>query len=119
MIITCKACNASFNLNESLLKPEGSKVRCSKCKKVFMAYPPAPPEEAKKPDEMLSGLDLELEQETKDSETGQLDDSEFGELDLPDLEKLFAKETAGPLLDKHRIPVDAVKELLADNTEKN
>ncbi|MBW2679423.1 MAG: zinc-ribbon domain-containing protein [Deltaproteobacteria bacterium] len=92
MIITCKACNASFNLNESLLKPEGSKVRCSKCKKVFMAYPPAPPEEAKKPDEMLSGLDLELEQETKDSETGQLDDSEFGELDLPDLEKLFAEE---------------------------
>jgi len=92
MIITCKACNASFNLNESLLKPEGSKVRCSKCKEVFMAYPPAPPEAVKKPDEMLSGLDLELEQETKDSETGQLDDSEFGELDLPDLEKLFAEE---------------------------
>ena len=92
MIITCKACNASFNLNESLLKPEGSKVRCSKCKEVFMAYPPAPPEEVKKPDEILSGLDLELEQETKDSETGQLDDSEFDELDLPDLDKLFAEE---------------------------
>ena len=90
MIITCKACNASFNLNESLLKPEGSKVRCSKCKEVFIAYPPAPPEEVKKPDEMLS--DLEFEQETEDSETGQLDDSEFGELDLPDLEKLFAEE---------------------------
>lgn len=92
MIITCKACNASFNLNESLLKPEGSKVRCSKCKEVFMAYPPAPPEEVKKPDEMLSDLDLELEQETKDSETGQLDDSEFGDLDLPDMERLFAEE---------------------------
>lgn len=90
MIITCKACNASFNLNESLLKPEGSKVRCSKCKEVFIAYPPAPPEEVKKPDEMLS--DLEFEQDTEDSETGQLDDSEFDELDLPDLEKLFAKE---------------------------
>jgi pilus assembly protein FimV len=92
MIITCKACNASFNLNERLLKPEGSKVRCSKCKEVFMAFPPAPPEEVKKPDEMLSGLELEFEQETKDSESGQLDDSEFGELDLPDLEKLFAEE---------------------------
>jgi predicted Zn finger-like uncharacterized protein len=90
MIITCKACNASFNLNESLLKPEGSKVRCSKCKEVFIAYPPVPPEEVKKPDEMLS--DLEFEQDTEDSETGQLDDSEFDELDLPDLEKLFAKE---------------------------
>ncbi len=92
MIITCKACNASFNLNESLLKPEGSKVRCSKCKEVFMAYPPAPPEEVKKPGEMVSGLDLELELETKDSETAKLDDSEFGELDLPDMEKLFAEE---------------------------
>jgi pilus assembly protein FimV len=90
MIITCKACNASFNLNENLLKPEGSKVRCSKCKEVFMAYPPAPPEEVKKPDEMIS--DLEFEQKTKDSETGLLDDSEFGELDLPDLEKLFEEE---------------------------
>jgi len=90
MIITCKACNASFNLNESLLKPEGSKVRCSKCKEVFIAYPPAPPEEVEKPDEMIS--DLELEQETEDFETGQFDDSGSGELDLPDLEKLFAEE---------------------------
>jgi pilus assembly protein FimV len=91
MIITCKACNASFNLNESLLKPEGSKVRCSKCKEIFMAYPPSPPEEVKESDEILSELDLELEKETKDSETGQLDESEFGELDLPDMEKLFAE----------------------------
>jgi len=90
MIITCKACNANFNLNENLLKPEGSKVRCSKCKEVFMAYPPATPEEVIKSDEMIS--DLELEQETKDSITGQSDDSEFGELDLPDLEKLFEEE---------------------------
>jgi predicted Zn finger-like uncharacterized protein len=93
MIITCKACNASFNLNESLLKPEGSKVRCSKCKEVFMAYPPAPPEELiKKPEEISSDLDLKLEQETGDSEAGQLESSEFAELDLPDLEKLFAEE---------------------------
>jgi len=92
MIITCKACNASFNLNESLLKPEGSKVRCSKCKEVFMAYPPAPPEEVKKPDDMLLDLEFELEQETQDAETGRSDDSELGELDLPELEELFAEE---------------------------
>ena len=90
MIITCKACNASFNLNESLLKPEGSKVRCSKCKEVFIAYPPAPTKEAEKPTEIIS--DLELKQVTEDTETGQLDDSGSGELDLPDLEKLFAEE---------------------------
>jgi len=90
MIITCKACNASFNLDESLLKPEGSKVRCSKCKEIFMAYPPVPPKEAEKPDDIIS--DLELEQETEDFETGQLDDSGSGELDLPDMDKLFSEE---------------------------
>ncbi|MBW2621232.1 MAG: zinc-ribbon domain-containing protein [Deltaproteobacteria bacterium] len=90
MIITCKACNASFNLNESLLKPEGSKVRCSKCKEVFIAYPPVPPKEAEKPDEIIS--DFEFEQETEDFETGQLDDSGSDELDLSDMDKLFSEE---------------------------
>ncbi len=42
MIITCEQCEASFNLDEGLLKPTGSRVRCSKCKHVFRAYPPAP-----------------------------------------------------------------------------
>ena len=41
MIITCENCNTSFNLDEKLLKPSGSKVRCSKCKHLFIAYPPA------------------------------------------------------------------------------
>jgi predicted Zn finger-like uncharacterized protein len=46
MIITCEACNTSFNLDEKMLKPEGSKVRCSVCSKVFTAYPrPAEPAE--------------------------------------------------------------------------
>jgi len=44
MIITCGNCETSFNLNEKLLKPTGSKVRCSRCKHMFTAYPPAPPE---------------------------------------------------------------------------
>ena len=42
MIITCGNCETSFNLNEKLLKPTGSKVRCSRCKHMFTAYPPAP-----------------------------------------------------------------------------
>ena len=46
MIITCEACNTSFNLDEKMLKPEGSKVRCSVCSAVFTAYPKqvSPPE---------------------------------------------------------------------------
>lgn len=41
MIITCDECATSFRLDESLLKAEGSKVRCSRCKHVFTAFPPS------------------------------------------------------------------------------
>jgi len=40
MIIQCEKCRAKFNLDESLLKKAGSKVRCSLCKDIFMAFPP-------------------------------------------------------------------------------
>jgi len=42
MIITCEECRTSFNLDEKLLKPTGSKVRCSKCGDVFITFPPPP-----------------------------------------------------------------------------
>ena len=42
MIIKCEKCSSSFNLKDSLVKPEGSKVRCSKCKHIFIVYPPEP-----------------------------------------------------------------------------
>lgn len=41
MIITCKECGTDFNLEESLLKKPGSKVRCTNCKNIFVAYPSA------------------------------------------------------------------------------
>ncbi|MBL0716409.1 MAG: zinc-ribbon domain-containing protein, partial [Desulfosarcina sp.] len=41
MIVTCKECKTNFNLDESLLEENGSKVRCSICKDIFFAYPPA------------------------------------------------------------------------------
>ena len=48
MVVTCEECNTHFNLDESLLKETGSKVQCTKCKHIFVAYPttPAPPEES-------------------------------------------------------------------------
>ena len=39
MIITCENCTAKFNLDESLLSPNGSKVRCSQCAHLFLAFP--------------------------------------------------------------------------------
>ena len=55
MIITCEACNTSFNLDDKMLKATGSKVRCSVCANVFTAFPqqapaPEPPAEAVEPD---------------------------------------------------------------------
>ena len=54
MIITCKACNTSFNLDDKMLKATGSKVRCSVCANVFTAFPqqaqaPEPPAEEVEP----------------------------------------------------------------------
>ena len=40
MIITCNECESSFNVEDSLIKESGSKVRCSKCQSIFVAYPP-------------------------------------------------------------------------------
>ena len=39
MIIECEKCESKFSLDETLLKSEGSKVKCSMCKHVFTAYP--------------------------------------------------------------------------------
>ena len=42
MIVECQSCLSKFNLDESLIKENGSKVRCSKCKNTFTVYPPQP-----------------------------------------------------------------------------
>lgn len=40
MIITCDQCQARFRLADEKLKAGGTKVRCSKCKHVFVVLPP-------------------------------------------------------------------------------
>ncbi|MCU0559237.1 MAG: zinc-ribbon domain-containing protein [Desulfobacterales bacterium] len=49
MIVTCEGCETGFHVDERLLKPAGSKVRCSKCRHVFVAHPPAPSEDLEEP----------------------------------------------------------------------
>ncbi len=53
MILNCKECKTSFNFPENLIKESGTKVRCSKCHHVFVAYPAA----AAKRDEKLAGIE--------------------------------------------------------------
>ncbi len=40
MIITCEQCSTSFILKDEIIKPTGSRVKCSKCLKVFKVFPP-------------------------------------------------------------------------------
>jgi predicted Zn finger-like uncharacterized protein len=39
MIVKCEKCQSEFNLDESLLKKDGSKVKCSVCKNTFKVFP--------------------------------------------------------------------------------
>jgi predicted Zn finger-like uncharacterized protein len=57
MIIECKKCGSLFRLDEGLLREEGSKVRCSVCRHVFIAHPPGwEPKEGEKPRPMNRSL---------------------------------------------------------------
>ena len=40
MIIPCKSCNSTFQLDSHIVKPTGLKVQCSKCGDIFKVYPP-------------------------------------------------------------------------------
>jgi predicted Zn finger-like uncharacterized protein len=40
LIIRCERCSTMYELEESLLAPEGSQVQCTKCQLVFVAVPP-------------------------------------------------------------------------------
>jgi len=40
MKVPCESCQTTFLLDSSLVKPTGTKVRCSKCREVFKVYPP-------------------------------------------------------------------------------
>ena len=92
MIITCKECNARFNLDENLLKPTGSKVRCSKCNEVFTAYPPKISEETEAPIE--STPEVEEQPDVTAFETEEKETAGEDTLDFSDMEKLLDEEEA-------------------------
>ena len=69
MIITCKECNSSFKVDDSLIKETGSKVKCSKCENIFTAYPHSPE------DDLFSDTDEQLLDSDGSSELNDLDSS--------------------------------------------
>lgn len=42
MVIECAACLRKFKLDESRLRPDGSRLKCTKCGNIFRAFPPSP-----------------------------------------------------------------------------
>ncbi|MBT3175656.1 MAG: DUF3426 domain-containing protein [Desulfobacula sp.] len=50
MIIICTKCSTHFNLDDSLVKKDGSKCRCSVCSHIFKAYPLSPEPESWQPE---------------------------------------------------------------------
>ena len=99
MIVHCEGCESGFHVDEHLIKPTGSKLRCSKCRHVFMAYPPAPADEAEEP--LILGDALPAtESAPVPAEMSDIDfklDEVFGEAageepELLDMEDLLADE---------------------------
>lgn len=41
MLIPCDSCQSVFELDSKLVKPTGTKVKCSRCQYVFKIYPPS------------------------------------------------------------------------------
>ncbi len=71
MIVTCEECSTTFALDDSLVKKEGSKVRCSKCRHVFTVFPLPPPSDTQEPP-------LELPPEENQEEIGIKEEPETG-----------------------------------------
>ena len=87
MIITCQECNSSFNVEDSLIKETGSKVRCSKCENIFVAYPQSPDDDLLLgSDEQLPDSDENLDLEDIDSTPDDFSDEEesFETTSLPE-----------------------------------
>jgi len=74
MIVTCENCDTSFNLDERLVKITGSKVRCSKCRHIFITYPPNP----------SGGEPLEASGDFESSIGSEFDTGSAGDSDISD-----------------------------------
>jgi predicted Zn finger-like uncharacterized protein len=90
MIIQCDQCNTKFKLDDAKVPDKGVKVRCAKCKNIFLVQKEAPAEEPDF-DFLLSGLgapspgagtDLPQEGGTPPAHAGGEEGGMFG--DLPD-----------------------------------
>ena len=90
MIIQCEECRTKFNMDEAFLKNEGTKVKCSRCKHVFVAFPPQQVEAEDQQTLVVSEEDLgALEELTNAGLEKEADfDDVFEEESMEDIEDL-------------------------------
>ena len=85
MIIECQKCKSTFEIDANLIKPNGSKVRCSVCQHTFVAHPSEP--------ELFSETEINEEfQETLALDSSALAEQSSAEADEAvddEFEKLF------------------------------
>jgi predicted Zn finger-like uncharacterized protein len=80
MIINCEKCTSKFNLDDSLIKETGSKVRCSVCKGIFTVFPQKQEEDNNETEhEETVDLDSSLgfEEESLSNEAGRQTTDDF------------------------------------------
>jgi len=93
MIISCNECDSTFAVDDNLIKETGSKVRCSKCNSIFVAYPQ--PLDTDDGDDLgLDDLDASMAALEDDDESLGLTDglSDELELDFEDFDEALVDE---------------------------
>lgn len=128
MIVTCEACFTTFNLNDELIKPTGSKVRCSKCNKVFKVFSTVSEDispllttelDDKIPDvsiSQISSLDdpgIEAPEHSSEPTALSMDFDNIAEFDFSELDKLLPEDNN----EKSDKPAEPVYEFSLDVTE--
>jgi len=131
MDIQCEKCRTVFNIDETLIKEGGSKVRCSICRHAFMAYPPLralepmeteiPIDPAKRgTDEEIADLLVPLFDEHKEPEVKGKDEGLESDLDsvFKDAFQEPAEELAGNMKKESEDNQDLIEDTVGGGEER-
>ncbi|RJQ75531.1 MAG: DUF3426 domain-containing protein [Desulfobacteraceae bacterium] len=114
MFITCRECNTTFRLDERLLKPTGSKVRCSQCLNTFVAVPVVRPLHFEQKSPVPAGSSAS---QSRLSPRAVVSEQELEGIDLAELDAILegdpASEMAVPAeeISDEALEVDSAEEL--------
>lgn len=122
MVIQCESCQTVFNLDESLIKKTGTKVRCSRCRHEFRVFPDKGTAQEAKPQPAEPALEASASPETNtvaDTSEKASDSHEKGKDDFlyelqTDLDSIYEEvfkdsETENAPVDATDLPFDTLE----------